>query len=459
MQKILAIVGRPNVGKSTLFNRLVGRRQALVDDTPGVTRDRLYGTCDWVGHEWIVVDTGGMMPPNEGILADLITAQSQAAIDEADGVICVFDARAGLTMLDRAMVDVVRKATVPVFYAVNKCDDDEIIDDFFALGVTPLFPISAEHGRHVDALLDAVVAQVPSQIPKSDVEDDEDLAEMEAVEIDDGETDRALVERKPDIDRPFRVAIFGRPNVGKSTLVNTLLGETRVVAHDMPGTTRDVIDVEVTRGEQTLVLLDTAGIRRKARTSEALEKFAIIKSLRSVERADVVVCVLDAAEGATHQDRSLVAEAVARGRPTIILMNKWDLIRDKFDERIAGTRVVLGEAGHLPILCGSAQHGQGMDQLWRTIFDYARGSSRRLSTSALNTVLEHAQKNHHLPSFRGHFVKIYYATQIATKPPRIAMFTNFPQAIPGSYNRYLLHAFEEAFGLPGLPIKLQFRRK
>lgn len=442
---IVAIVGRPNVGKSTLFNRLVGRRQALVHDEPGVTRDRLYGESEWDGVPFLLVDTGGMLM-DHGTLASMVTAQSRVAIDEADLVMCVLDSRVGRTPLDEDVVAIVRQSAVPVLYVVNKCDHTEALEDFFQLGVDPLLPISAEHGIGINDLCDAIVQRLGAEAGRSFAcaQDDTNLPSATAI------------------------AIVGRPNVGKSTLVNTLVGAERVVAHDMPGTTRDVIDVQLERHGEQLVLLDTAGIRRKARTNEAVEVFSIIKALRAMERANVVILLIDAIEGMTHQDRQLAATAVRTRRPVIVALNKWDLWeqeQSKHEERktkndyVADIHAVLGEWGRLPVVCVSALHGDGIDQLWRTIRRYAGAARRRLSTSVLNTLVERVQQQHHIPVYQGKPVKIYYATQVGVAPPRFLFFTNHPDGISESYQRFLRRHLEETFGVPGLPMALQFRAK
>ncbi len=452
MKKVIAIVGRPNVGKSTLFNRLVGRRQALVHDQPGVTRDRLFGTCRWENQEWWIVDTGGMLM-GEDALSTEVTAQSRLAIDEANAVICLFDGREGLTSLDEEVATIVRRANVPVFYVVNKCEHTAGVDDFYRLGVEPLLPISAEHSEGIYDLCAAIAAACPSP--------------SLGLLLEEAESAPPTVEERA--ARPLQIALLGRPNVGKSTLLNALAGEARVVAHDMPGTTRDVIDVAVERNGKQAILLDTAGIRRKARTESPLEKFSVIKSLQAIGRADVVVLLIDATEGVTHQDRSLAAEASSQGRPVVVGLNKWDRVavpedhhitKDKLEQDyIEGCRQVLGERQRVPVLCLSAKTKYGVDRLWNMIHRYGGAANRRLATSQLNRLLQKIQEAHHLPVFRGHQVKLYYMTQTGIHPPRITTFTNFPKAIPMAYRRYMLRHLEEAFEAEGLPIWLTFRKK
>lgn len=443
MQRAIAIVGRPNVGKSTLFNRLVGRRQALVHDEPGVTRDRLFGSCTWGTHRWWVVDTGGMLMGEDALSAE-VTTQSQRAMDEADAIICLLDGREGMTLLDEEVVQLVRRANRPVLYVVNKCEHQRPIEDFYRLGVDPLIPVSAEHGDGVAELCEEMTRVCASPCAAS-------AASATAA---------------------LRVALIGRPNVGKSTLINALAGDRRVVAHDLPGTTRDVIDVEITRYDTQAIFLDTAGIRRKARTTTPLEKFSVIKALQAVLRADVVVMLIDATEGLTHQDGSLCAEAAAQGRPVVVALNKWDLLCAA--RRVAGgvqsakrlerdgveaVRHRLGALSRLPIVCLSARTSFGLDHLWGLIHRYGRAVQRRLTTGALNRLLEQIQQDHHLPVYRGHNVKLFYMTQTGTRPPRFTTFTNFPHAIPVAYRRYLMRHLEQALGAEGVPMSLVFRKK
>jgi GTPase len=437
MLPIVAIIGRPNVGKSTLFNRIVGRRQAVVHNQPGVTRDRLYGTSEWDGRPFRVVDTGGMLM-GEDVLSTQVTEQSAQAIAEADVVIAVFDGREGLTTLDREIGIVLRQADCAVIYAVNKCDTEESLEDFYQLGVDSLTGISAEHGRNVDALLSALVRVLPEEMTQAH-----------------------------DASIP-RVALLGRPNVGKSTLINTLAQEERVVAHDMPGTTRDVIDVEIARGDERAIFLDTAGIRRKARSHGAVEKFSIIKSLRAIESANVVLLLIDATEGMTHQDRGLAAEAFSQGRPVVIAINKWDLVRggaggDEISQSqnayIEGVRTVLGAMRRLPVVVISATQRRGIGRLWSLLHRGLKATQRRLTTSELNRLMTRIQQSHHIPVFRGHNVKLYYGTQTRTAPPGFVFFTNFPQAIPEGYRRFLHKHLEQALGVEGMPIYISFRKK
>lgn len=429
MLPVVAIIGRPNVGKSTLFNRLVGRRQAIVNDFPGVTRDRLYGECHWRGRDVMLVDTGGIIVGGDA-LDSKVSEQSLVALEQADVVVFVLDGRLGLHPMDEDIMRHMHRSETPVVCVINKCEDDLSEEEFYGLGITDFVQISAEHGRGIDGVLDAVHDVLP--------------AEQEVTEAD------------PDA---LRVAIIGRPNVGKSTFVNTMAGAERVVAHNMPGTTRDVIDVMVEREGKRMLLLDTAGIRRKSKTTEALEKFSVIKSLRSIARADVVIFMLDVEIGVSHYEHSLISEALTHGRPTILVLNKCDMVPGQHDEHMAKAREVLGDHARLPMTCISAKEATGLHTLWKMLFDYAEATKQRLSTSALNRLLETVQNNHHIPSYRGHRVKLFYVTQTGIKPPKLTCFTNFPEAIPDSYKRYVTKHLEAAFNMPGLPIRLQFRKK
>lgn len=478
----VAIIGRPNVGKSTLFNRLVGRRQALVHDQPGVTRDRLYADVDWESLAFTLIDTGGMVQGGSA-LDSAVTAQSLTAVEEADLVLCVLDGREGLSTLDHDVIQNLRKANVPTLYVLNKVDHEERVDDAIAqvaeAGVAPLYPISAEHGRQIDTLLDAirerlsgaaatqaaeraaaVVRSAATELSDEDRDDDDATESTNAAAFD--ENDETATVPIISAITHLRVAIIGRPNAGKSTLVNYLAGAERVVASEIPGTTRDVIDVDIVTHDRTLTLLDTAGIRRRARVSSAVEIFSVMKALQTMERADVVVMLCDAIEGISHQDRALLTQSLERGRPTILFLNKWDLVNAAQTHKInvaEAMRETLGEAGRVPILCGSAKTGDGMVRLQETMWRYGTAAHQRFSTSALNRVVEKLMDAHHIPSFRGHHVKISYATQVNTAPPTVVAFTNFPQGIPESYQRYMRKALEEKFGAPGLPIRLSFRKK
>jgi GTPase len=433
MKPIIAIVGRPNVGKSTLFNRLVGRRKAMVDDRPGVTRDRNYAEVNRFDVPFILVDTGGFEPETNDKLLQQMREQSRFAMDEADIILFVMDARDGLTPADTDVVRMLRRVDKPVYYIINKVDGDKIESasgDFYSLGVDHIHTISAEHNRGVGDLMDEVIAAIPK--------DNEKEAEEEVT----------------------RIAVVGRPNVGKSTLVNRLVGYERVVANPTAGTTRDAIDTRFTVNKKQYLLIDTAGIRRKGKTVEKIEKYSVMDALRSIERADVVLIVLNAEDGVTEQDSKIAGYAYEAGRGCIFVVNKWDtLSKDnssmpKFVEEIRRSFKYLPFA---PILFVSASTGQRTGKIIQEVDLVMEQFSKRVTTSELNRVFSLATDDNHAPLSQGRRVKFYFATQVAIKPPSFVIFTNQPDGIHFSYERYLMNRFREAFGFTGTPLKLMFR--
>jgi len=433
MKPIVAIVGRPNVGKSTLFNRLIGRRKAMVDDMPGVTRDRNYGNVERFEIPFILVDTGGFEPVTNDQLLRQMREQSLLAMEEADVILFVMDGREGLTPADREVADMLRRADKPVFHLVNKVDGDRheaAIADFYALGVDEVFTISAEHNRGIGEMMEAVVAALP---------------QGGAAGTDDDVT---------------KIAVVGRPNVGKSSLVNRLLGFERVVANPTPGTTRDSVDTYFNCNGKRYMLIDTAGIRRKGKTIEKIEKYSVMDSLRSIERADVALIVLDAAQGVTEQDEKIAGYAYEAGRGCIFVVNKWDALEKdnasigKFVESI---RMAFKYLPFAPILFVSALSGQRIGKIITEVDDVMAQYSRRVTTSELNRIFSEAVGSHHAPLHQGRRVKFYYATQVGTKPPAFVIFTNRPDGVHFSYERYIANRFREAFGFSGTPLRLMFR--
>ncbi len=433
MKPIVAIVGRPNVGKSTLFNRLVGRRKAIVDDMPGVTRDRNYAEVDQFDVPFILIDTGGFEPATDDRLLQQMREQSQLAMEEADVILFVMDGRSGLTPADTEVVEMLRRVDKPVFYLVNKVDGDRQeagVGEFYALGVDNLFAVSAEHNRGVGDLVDAVVAA----LPKSPA----------------GATDEEIT----------RIAVVGRPNVGKSSLVNRLLGFERVVANPVPGTTRDSIDTYFTCNRKRYKLIDTAGIRRKGKVSLKIEKYSVVDALRSIERADVVLIVLNAEEGVTEQDARIAGYAYEAGRGCIFVVNKWDTLEKdnstigKFVDTI---RTEFKYLPFAPILFVSAKSGQRTGKIMAEVENVMAQYTKRVTTSELNRVVSAAVEAHHPPLSQGRRVKFYFATQVGTKPPTFVLFTNHPDGIHFSYERYLANKVREAFGFTGSPLRLLFR--
>ncbi|MRR33377.1 ribosome biogenesis GTPase Der [bacterium] len=433
MRPIVAIVGRPNVGKSTLFNRLIGRRKAIVDDMPGVTRDRNYGQVDRFDVPFTLIDTGGFEPVSEDRLLQQMREQSQLAMEEADVILFVMDAREGLTPADREVAEMLRRVDKPVFYLLNKVEGEKQeaeAGDFYALGVDRLFTISAEHNRGVDDLMDEVIAAFP-QGPVA--EEEEDIT---------------------------RIAVVGRPNVGKSSLVNRLLGFERVVANPVPGTTRDSVDTYFTCNKKRFLLIDTAGIRRKGRISLKIEKYSAVDALRSLDRADVALLVLNAEEGITEQDARIAGYTCEAGRACVIVVNKWDI--PKKDNATVGkfmdhVRTELAHLSYAPVLFVSALSGQRTGKIMSAVEDVMRQYTMRVTTADLNRVFKEAIAAHHHPLYQGRRVKFYYTTQVGTRPPTFAVFTNCPEGIQDSYERYLGKRMREAFGFSGTPLRFLFR--
>ena len=433
MKPIIAIVGRPNVGKSTLFNRLVGRRKAMVHDMPGVTRDRNYAEVDRFDLPFILVDTGGFEPETSDKLLQQMREQSRFAMDEADLILFVMDSRDGLTPADTLVVEMLRRINKPVFHIINKVDGDRQesnTSDFYALGIDHIYTVSAEHNRGIGDLMDDVLAAIPP--------DTEKVVEEEIT----------------------RIAVVGRPNVGKSTLVNRLLGYERVVANPTAGTTRDAVDTRFMVNKKPYLLIDTAGIRRKGKTVEKVEKYSVMDALRSIERADVVLIVLSAEDGVTEQDSKIAGYAYEAGRGCIFVVNKWDtLTKDnasmpKFIEEIRRNFKYLPFA---PILFISAATGQRTGKIIAEVDLVMEQFCKRVSTSELNRIFTQAIEENHAPLDQGKRVKFFYATQVGVKPPSFVIFTNRPEGIYFSYERYIMNRFREAFGFEGTPLKLLFR--
>jgi GTP-binding protein len=430
---MVAVVGRPNVGKSTLLNRIVGRREAIVEEKPGVTRDRKEVVADWLGREFVLIDTGGWLPGGSDLDAK-VSRQSERAIADADAIVFVVDGAIGIVEEDARVAELLRRSTVPVLLAVNKIDDtgrEANIWEFVRLGVGDPHPVSALHGRGTGDLLDALVATFPPE-----------KAEHEAL---------ATEEEGP---RVFGVAIVGRPNVGKSTLFNHLIGEERAVVHDMPGTTRDSIDTIVDTGDGPVRFIDTAGMRRKGRIDEGTEYYSMVRALQSVDSADVALLVIDATVGVTHQDQRLAERVDAAGCPVVVLINKWELLDAEQRTQVAGQierRLhFLGEATILKI---SALSGKGVHKLLPALSEAIEDYHRRIPTRQVNKAIRSAQAAQPAP----HGGRVLYATQGAVDPPTFTLFAN--KALPPTYLRYLERSLREAFDLGATPIKLRVRKR
>jgi GTP-binding protein len=434
----VAVVGRPNVGKSTLFNRLVGERRAIVEDEPGTTRDRVYGTADWGGSEFTLVDTGGLQDDREiaaeslAEIARRTREQARSAIDEADVIVFIVDAKAGLAAGDHEVADLLRRADKPTILAANKADNAErreAVVDFYELGLGEPIPISAYHGSGTGDLLDRVVEALPE------------------------------AEEEVETEGPA-IAIVGRPNVGKSRLLNALLGQERSIVSDVPGTTRDSLDTELIWSGRPLTLIDTAGIRRRGRVEPGIERFSVLRSMRAIERADVVLLVIDATEEFTAQDLHIAGYVEEQKKGIVVVVNKWDLV-DKtptsMEEYREKARQALDFMPYAPLVFISAKFGQRVHQVLEAALGVVAERQKRVSTAALNKVLREAVAAHPPASKPGKWLKFYYATQADVSPPTFVFFCNDPVQVHFSYRRYLENKLREEFGFGGTPLRLSFR--
>jgi GTP-binding protein len=491
---VVAIVGRPNVGKSTLFNRIVGRRQAIVEDRARTTRDRMYGDSEWNGRRFVIVDTGGLEIDPADQIELKVQEQARLAISEADVILFLVDAVTGLTPADEEAAELLRKATKPVIVAVNKTDNTQREADaaeFYSLGWEETYAISASHGRGTGDLLDAIVWALPAEtdqeIARKEKEKEADewarevaAGRLEPFVVGDEEPDEDEDGADPGIDTaaaaqwdaaiaassdeaPAAIAFVGRPNVGKSSLLNALLGEDRAIVSEVPGTTRDAIDTTLAWGRSEIVLIDTAGIRRRGKVAggPAAERFSTLRSLKAIGRADVAVLVIDAVEGFTSQDAHVAGYIVEEGRGLVIAVNKWDLVAEKtdrtFDQYVAWIRNDVPFLEFAPILSVSAKTGQRVGRVLEMAVDIWGERRKRISTAELNRVLRAATERQVPPVVKGRRPKIFYGTQAAVAPPTFVFFANDAAAIHFSYRRYLENRLRAEFGFDGTPIKLVFR--
>lgn len=436
MKPIVAIVGRPNVGKSTLFNNLVGDRIAIVDDMPGVTRDRLYRETEWNGVEFVVVDTGGLEPRNNEFMMTKIKEQAEVAMNEADVILFVVDGKSGVNPLDEEIAYILRKKQKPIILCVNKIDNflqqQDDVYDFWGLGFEHLIPVSGAHKVNLGDMLDMVI----EMIEKIDLpEEEEDV---------------------------LKLAIIGKPNAGKSSLVNRLSGEERTIVSDIAGTTRDAIDTIVQYKDNKYMIIDTAGIRRKSKVEESLEYYSVLRAIKTIKRADVCILMLDGKEGLTEQDKRIAGIAAEELKPIVVVVNKWDLVdKNKVSMKSMKEELYaeLPFLSYAPIEFVSALTGQRTTKILEISDTIYEEYTKRISTGILNTVLKEAVLMNNPPTRKGRVVKINYATQVSTAPPKFVLFCNYPELIHFSYARYIENKFREAFGFDGSPILISFEKK
>jgi GTP-binding protein len=435
MKPIIAIVGRPNVGKSTVFNRIVRGKKAIVADEPGVTRDRNYADVEWEGRVFTLIDTGGFEPISKDRIFIQMREQCQLAIDEADVIFFIMDGKEGLTPSDKEIANILRRQNKTVFFIVNKIDGpqhEEKAYEFYGLGIERIYSISAEHRYGFDELMDEVVKILPRWT--------EEKWNREA----------------------SRVAVIGRPNVGKSSLINRLLGFRRVLVDEAPGTTRDAIDTFFERDGKKYILIDTAGIRRKSRISLKLEKYSIVEALRTIDQCQVALLLLDSKEGVTDQDAHIGGFIHEKGKGCILVVNKWDLIEKDSETLVQYKKRVYEDLKYLsyaPILFISALTGQRVPKILDLVDEVAEQAKRRIPTSQLNKVFGQWVEHHPPPLHKNRNVKLNYITQVSSGPPTFVIYANFPEGVHFSYERYLINQMREAFGFQGVPIRLQFRKK
>ena len=434
---LVAIVGRPNVGKSMLFNKLTGQRTSIVEDTPGVTRDRIYGSCEWCGRSFSLVDTGGIEPDTDSDMLKFMRRQAEIGIELADAIIMVADVRSGVTAADQDVATMLRKSGKPVALAVNKCDSTGLVNpdafEFYSLGIGDLFETSAVHGHGTGDLLDWVLENIP--------EDDGDEEE----------------------DDVIKVAIVGKPNVGKSSLLNRILGEERVIVSNVAGTTRDAIDSYFENESGKYCFIDTAGMRRKSKVDDAIEKYSNMRSISAIERADVCLILIDANDGVTEQDTKIAGLVHEAGKAAILVVNKWDAVENKETNTMrdmeAKVRQGLSYMLYAPVLFISALTGARVDKLFQMIQDVYAQNTMRITTGALNSLLADATARVQPPTDKGRRLKIYYMTQASSKPPHFVIFCNDARLFHFSYQRYLENQIREVFGLQGTPVRITIRQK
>ena len=433
---IVAVVGRPNVGKSTLFNKIIGKRLSIVDDTPGVTRDRIYGDAEWLGRKLMLVDTGGIEPKTDDIILSSMRAQAQLAIDTASAIIFVTDIKSGVTAADEEVAAMLRKSGKPIVLCVNKCDKigetPSEFYEFYNLGIGEPIPVSSVHGTGTGDLLDEVISHIP---PEDFDDEDEDI---------------------------INVAVIGKPNAGKSSLINQIAGEARSIVSDIAGTTRDAIDTRIEKNGVKYNFIDTAGLRRKSKVEDKIEKYSVLRAKMAIERADVCVIMIDATDGFTEQDSKVAGLALEQGRACIIAVNKWDAVEkdgttmDSFRKKLS---IDFSFMPYAPMVFISAKTGQRVDRLFELIKYVNEQNNMRISTGMLNDILADATARVQPPTDKGKRLKIYYMTQASTRPPTFVCFCNKAELFHFSYQRYLENQIRSTFGLEGTPVRFVIRER
>jgi GTP-binding protein len=448
---VVAIVGRPNVGKSTLFNRLVGERLAIVEDIPGTTRDRVYATADWNGRDFRVVDTGGLELEPGTPIESSVQDQARVAVEEADLILFVVDAHAGLAPLDHEVADRLRRTSKPTILVVNKADNprrEQEAAEFYALGFDPSISISAQHGRSTGDLADLIVERLPPA--EASVQTDDDLTDTDRAELAESELG------------PPRVAIVGRPNTGKSTFINRVIGQDRMIVSEIPGTTRDPVDSAVEVDGEPMILVDTAGIRRRGAIDRGIERYSVLRAMKAIDRADVAVVMTDATEGYTAQDAHVVGYVLEAGKGLVLVLNKWDVVEKDGHTADAWLKTLRREAPYLSwadIVFASAKSGQRVERILREAKRVADERLRRVPTGELNRLVADAVREHPPAHVRNRLPKVFYATQAAVAPPTFVIFVNDPELIHFSYRRYLENRIRAEYGFLGTPIRLILRER
>jgi len=435
---LVAIIGRPNVGKSSLFNRIIGWRKAIVEDIPGVTRDRNYADAEWRGVEFRLVDTGGFEPQTDDLHLSLTKGQIRKAIEEADLIIFLLDGQTGLMPQDRETLDMLRKSDKNIISVINKIDHEKHqirAVEFHSLGIDDVITVSAAHGRKIDELLDAILDKITAFEPKRDHRSEK---------------------------QEIRIAVIGKPNVGKSTLINRIIGEERFLTSPLPGTTRDSVDTILERGGKKYILVDTAGIRRRSKITSSVERFSVLRAIKSIERTDIVLHMIDCQDGPTHQDARLAELIRDKGKGCIILLNKWDLVpRDL--SAIPGIQKIVTEklkaTDFAPVIRVSALTGKNLNKIFQKVDSVYENLYRRLTTKELNNLLYKITSINPLPYYQGREVKFYYISQPMTNPPTYVIFSNSVKGVPENYLRYLENRFRDEFQLEGVPVKFIFRAR